>query len=593
MNIARVIPLRRLPPDRQFFDYFIAADLPIKQGSLVKVPFLKSTVPAVVWKMIDSTPANRLRPLTKLIADQPVITSWQQQAIEIFSTANAATISQILKSVIPLPSQRTVKTAPAVPTSSLNLSPAPPPTGSTWWYRDRRQVLANILFWSRQPADRSKVIVVPTIEDGEMIFALLANAGINAELLHSRTTDSQYRQIYQAVLDHREPVIIGTWRTLLLPFSKPPLVILDQEDHPGYKQFAQYPKIDTSVVAKLLFPDLIITTSAPSLAWFQQQPPTPPPSQPSRQVISMDQPRADVWLTEQLRDQINQTISDHHAVVLITPQRGYASSMFCRDCGQVRTCPKCHNHLRIYRYGHEQLNCRFCGNVWPSSEQCPHCRSWRWQYTGLGVERLSEISSRLWPTAVIANLATKQVTADIYIDTYRAYHELIDLPAVGLVAVVSGDSLLNIPDYSVAERAWQWLARLQSMQPTVPVVVQSFNPTSDFWQRWRRGDDAAWYRHELLVRQQNQLPPYTKQWLAEYRGSNPIASATAAKLTIEKLHLTGLTVTNLPERQTNKTVSASRLLLNFIDPIAADQLDWIQLFPLPWHLDKLPRSWLE
>ena len=88
----------------------------------------------------------------------------------------------------------------------------------------------------------------------------------------------------------------------------------------------------------------------------------------------------------------------------------------------------------------------------------------------------------------------------------------LDIPAVTLVGVVSSDVALNLPDERAAERTYQLLSQaigragrgdrpgrafLQTYQPDHPAILAAAS-----------GDAAAFYDHELALRERFGSPPF-------------------------------------------------------------------------------------
>ncbi len=590
MTFAQVVPVRRMPINRPWLTYLIPDDTYLEAGDLVTIPLQKRQVLGVVWELSDLAPGlANIQKVVNVILDKPLMTPWQRQVCQVLAASGSVSLGDVLYSVLPKISLANYRKIFAAYKASKKIeSVSSPAKDEVFWYADRVQAINWLIERASHHRSVSQVVICPTIADIEDLTAQAETHGLTCQTVHSTITPAAYAKICQRARQGEPLLIIGTLRALSLPFTGLPLITLDQEEHPGHKQTAQHPRYDTRDILNQLGRPYAATTSAPTLALYQRRPLTPPATTSNRLLISLNHPEKFNWLSEEMITVVDQALTTPGRVVCIGPRRGYASTSRCRSCGYIQVCPSCGQRVTIFRGTVDDAHCGFCQRKISLQVACPRCHGTDWTVRGLGIEQITSLIKQRWPAASVAPVVNPAVSADIAVDSYQAYHHLRAIKNLSAVIIVSGDSLLNIPDYSTAERAWQYLARIQAEVPATKFLIQTFAPDQPFWQRWLQADATAWYRHELTERQRLSLPPFTVQWIARYRGQPAIFDQVFNSLAAEKR--AGWTVTKLPPlKSTINTVW--RLLLTFPQQTDAKNFPWLKFFPTPWQLDRHPISW--
>lgn len=587
MRYASVVPVRRMPPDRPWLTYAVPDTLLMTVGTLVTIPLRGRQILGVVWEITNSPPEMAVQNIFAVHFTSPFISSWQRRVCEAMSKTGSASLGDVLWRVVPKVSIRTLlKTCTGDLTESVQQISEP---DSFLWYRDRQQSLDHIQEIITKHSTSAIAILTPTNDDAEEILSRSEKIGRTAVHLHSKISPTTYAEWYARIRNGEPLVVVGGLSVLALPFPQRPQVILDQAEHHAHKQTAQFPYYDNRAVIDELHIQVHITTPAPGIRYVDRHDPKAPATSDHRQLLSLHGPRQAPLLTDSALDLLDTLIARREKFVCISPRRGYASTTACRSCGTVLSCPHCGRSTAIFRGLADEARCRSCQTSIRLTTTCPKCGSTDWSFHGYGIEQTVATIKRLRPNVLIAPIIDPSVSVDVAVDTYQAYRSLRHIDRLGGVLITSGDSLLTSPDYSVAERAWQYLARLQAEVPRAKIVVQTFEPELPFWQRWLHGDDRSWYEDELAQRRRLHMPPFATQWIAQLQGEKKSVGDKAAELI--KLFGQHLTVQALPQRA--QSPAKYRLLLSFEDPGFASKLPWSQLFPRPWHLDQHPTSWLD
>src|SRR5690349_7784015 len=146
MRVAQVVPLRRLPADRAWFDYALTDEIPAEVGHLVEIPFGNQSLPGVIWAITPHSQIKELRPIHRLLRPEPIISPWQHQALSQMATSYFVSLGHMVARAVPdFPKKLIAELGPLPP--PLRFRPAPSSHERLWWYRDRQQVASDALQW--------------------------------------------------------------------------------------------------------------------------------------------------------------------------------------------------------------------------------------------------------------------------------------------------------------------------------------------------------------------------------------------------------------------------------------------------------------
>jgi primosomal protein N' (replication factor Y) len=335
------------------------------------------------------------------------------------------------------------------------------------------------------------VLVPEIILTAQVVSRFIARFGDRVALLHSALSAGERFDEWRRVLDGVADVVVGSRSALFAPLQRVGLVVVDEEQEPSYKQESdpRYHAVDTAFeLGRITGAAVVLGSATPRVVTYEaaRKGELTPLSLPER-VGELKMPPTTVvdlrlelrtgnrgTLSKALRDALQRTVAAGGQAILYLNRRGFATVVLCRDCGYVAKCPACEIPYAYHVEG--ALVCHRCGRREAKApDRCPACGSARIKQLGVGTQRVEEEVRAAVPRARVIRLDRDAVRAK---GAHAAAYERMrsgdaqvivgtqmlakgfDLPRVTLVGVVNADTILNLPDFTAAERTFQLLTQV-------------------------------------------------------------------------------------------------------------------------------------
>jgi len=389
------------------------------------------------------------------------------------------------------------------------------------------------------------IILAPEISLASQISQVfLAQFGDLVAVIHSGISFNEKLKIWQDILTGQKKVIIGARSAVFAPLPKLKLIILDEEHDNAYKQ-DENPKYHARDVARKRMEQkkglVLLGSATPSLEAYaaaqrkkialvtlrhryNQRP------LPRVEIVDMKRELAGGnkgLFSESLKEKLRDRIAKGQQSILFLNRRGYATFVFCRECGYVARCPNCDISL-TYHSNREKLRCHYCDYQQEISHHCPECGSKYIRFYGQGTERVEEEVKALFPGIDVLRLDTdttsgigkhaeilqkfQQGHVPIMVGTQMLAKGL-DFPNVTLVGVILADQLLNMPDFRSRERTFQLLTQVagRAGRGTIQgdVVIQTYTPEDRAIIKAAEQDFPAFFWQEIAYRKKMGYPPFS------------------------------------------------------------------------------------
>lgn len=429
----------------------------------------------------------------------------------------------------------------------------------------------------KEDPEAQALLLIPEIAlTTQLIERLRTYLGDRVAVFHSRFGENNRTEVWLDVLHNRRyRLIAGARSALLLPFARLRLIIVDEEHDPSYRQEDPAPRYharDFAVaLAHRLGIPVVLGSATPSpesyhnaltgkYALVRLHERFGGAEPPRKALVNMAAERACRRLTGvislPLKAEIETCLEQGRQVILFQNRKGYAPVLQCVFCGYVPQCRHCDIALTLYQKP-PALKCRYCGYAEPAPMRCPACAHPDLLKLGFGTEKVEDEVARLFP-----GVAADRLDADVArsVSAYRRILERfetgetriligtqmvtkgLDFARVGLVGILSADSLLALPDFRAAERTYQVLVQASGragrrQRPGV-VVVQTYRPDHPVLKRFLNEDTEAFLNEELEERRTFGYPPFVRLLRATFLARDKAMARKAADFVKEALENT-------------------------------------------------------
>ena len=404
---------------------------------------------------------------------------------------------------------------------------------------------------------RQALLLVPEIALTPSMSALVRGAfGERVAIQHSSLSDGERHDQWQRIRRGDVDIVVGTRSAVFAPLERLGLVIVDEEHDTSYKQeeAPRYHGRDVAIVRAQKEGALVVLGSAtPSMESYQH-------AQSGKYVKValtkrvLDRPLAevrvvdmreeyaaegpDVVISRALAAAIEERLTRREQVLVLLNRRGYATAVFCRQCGDTFECPNCSISLTVHtaRNGW-RARCHYCNYSVTVPKACRKCAAPYLEHAGFGTEKVEQQIAALFPSARVGRVDRDAVrkrgalTAilsrfgagelDVLVGT-QMIAKGHDFPRVTLVGVVSADVGLGLADFRAGERTFQLLTQVAGRagrgERAGEAIVQTLYPAHYSVRLACRQDYAAFFERELEYRQGLRYPPFVALVNAVVRG---------------------------------------------------------------------------
>jgi len=393
---------------------------------------------------------------------------------------------------------------------------------------------------------RGAILLVPEIALTPQTVSRLRGAFADqVAVLHSGLSDGERADQWRALRRGDRRVAVGARSAVFAPVRDLGVVVVDEEHEASYKnsEAPRYHARDVAMVrARLEGARLILGSATPSpesmhrvgsrlrLVRLPQRAgahPLPTVELVDLRVAPRLREAGTVPWSERLDQAVSMVLAQGDQVLLLLNRRGYAATLQCLACGNVRSCPRCSIALTVHQTP-SRLRCHYCGHNEPLPVACAECGGVVQRMLGVGTQQLERFLATRFPAARLARMDLDTTSAkwshqtildrvgrgevDVLLGTQMIAKGL-DFPGVTLVGVVDADTGLHLPDFRAAERTFQLLAQVAGRAGRGPkggqVIVQTRQPDHYALTAAARHDTEGFLAQELARRQEPTYPPLT------------------------------------------------------------------------------------
>jgi primosomal protein N' (replication factor Y) (superfamily II helicase) len=399
----------------------------------------------------------------------------------------------------------------------------------------------------------------------QLIKRIQKHFGGYAAVYHSRFNDSERVELWNKVKTGEIRIIMGARSSLLLPYSKLDLIIIDEEHEASFKQYEPAPRYharDTAIFyAQQCTAKVLLGSATPSVETFYNV------HLGKLTLVTLTERFANIALpkielvdlkpynknkkektiiSDELKAAIESYLAKGKQIILFKNRRGYSPYKVCSTCGWMPECKHCNVKL-TYHKNKNQLICHYCNTIYTSINTCVACGNQKFEEKNFGTEKVEETVTELFPNARIARMDLDSVKGknahgnliqqleqgkiDILVGTQMLVKGL-DFENVQLVGILDADSLLSFPDFRVYERAFQMMEQVSGRagrkKEQGKVLIQSIQNNHPLLQLVVAHDYTSFFTKELDERKLFFYPPFSRLIQVQFKHKNKTVVDNAA-----------------------------------------------------------------
>jgi primosomal protein N' (replication factor Y) len=391
---------------------------------------------------------------------------------------------------------------------------------------------------------RRVLVLVPEIALTPAATGLFrARFGSRVAIQHSALSAGERHDQWQRIRRGRVDVVVGTRSAIFTPLESIGLIIVDEEHDGSYKQdeLPRYHGRDVAVMRGRSEGALVVLGSAtPSLesaanakagrydlVRLTKRVLDRPLA--SVRIVDMREEYAaggpDVTISRVLKAAIEDRLTKKEQTLVLLNRRGFATVIFCRQCGSSMECPHCSVVLTYHRAA-RRVRCHYCNYAAAVPRKCGACGGEFLEQSGVGTERLEADVRAMFPGARVTRVDRDTVRrrgaiARILRDVASGSIDILvgtqmiakghDFPAVTLVGVISADVGLGLADFRASERTFQLLTQVvgRAGRGHTPgeAVIQTLYPTHYSVRAAADQDYDTFFEREMEFRSKLLYPP--------------------------------------------------------------------------------------
>lgn len=404
---------------------------------------------------------------------------------------------------------------------------------------------------------RRVLVMVPEIALTPALAGVFrARFGRRVTIQHSGLSDGERHDQWHRIRRGDVDVVVGTRSAVFAPLNNIGLIIVDEEHDHAYKQeeAPRYQGRDVAIVRGRMEKAVVVLGSAtPSLESaynaaqqrydhlvLRQRVWNRPLA--AVQLVDMREEYAregpDVILSRALWEGLEHRLSCGEQSMVLLNRRGFATVVFCRECGASLECPHCSVTLTYHR-AQRRVRCHYCDYATGIPRECGTCSGLFLEQSGFGTERIEADLRARFPGARISRvdrdtIRRRGAIARVLSSVARGDVDILvgtqmiakghDFPSVTLVGVVSADVGLGLSDFRASERTFQLLTQVvgRAGRGETPgqAIVQTLYPSHYSVQAAASQDYDAFYQQEIDFRLRMHYPPSLAMINIVVRGSS-------------------------------------------------------------------------
>lgn len=402
---------------------------------------------------------------------------------------------------------------------------------------------------------KTVIMLVPEISLTPQITSrFFNNFGDKVAVIHSRISLGERYDTWRGIIKGKYKIVIGARSALFAPLKNIGLIVVDEEHDSSYKQYEQTPKYQArdAAVVRALFNNcpVVLGSATPSIESMYNSTigkykllklpervdnARLPEIKLVNLIIEKKRKKMENTFSHELLNKIKDRLEKHEGIIILQNRRGFATQVFCEDCGEIFMCEECSVSM-VHHLKTNAMRCHYCGAIKNVPRACGNCGSLNIKFFGTGTQKVEDELSAYFPDIRIERVDSDTINRkgklgeilnsfrkgeiDVLVGTQMVSKGL-DFSNVTLVGVISAETTLWLPDFRADERTFQLLTQVSGRagrsKTKGEVIIQTQNHRHFVLQKVLMNDYEDFYNKELNLRKQHGYPPFTRLGLIELK----------------------------------------------------------------------------
>ncbi|QCI23678.1 primosomal protein N' [Buchnera aphidicola (Macrosiphoniella sanborni)] len=468
------------------------------------------------------------------------------------------------------------------------------------------------------------LILVPYIKNINIILVFLKKYfNISINIFHSKLNSRQCLKVWLKTKNGNNLIIIGTKKSIFLPFFNLGLIIVLEEHHLQYKSISQcrYNFRDLGILRayKENIP-IILDSDTPSLrtlynilykkCFYINLPECDRINKYNYNIINLKREKTKFGLSLTLINEIYKNIKKKQVLLIFNKLSLFFWVLICEQCNWIFKCTLCQDDFEINEY-HNILFCKFCLIKIEKPTFCYNCGYLKLVVKNINLEQIKNKIKNIFPKIplffLLKNKNINQNNCEISLKNPHiiiSTEEIIEnyyFPNVKLVSLISVDHHYFSFHFRSIEYFSQFYINLHKLtrfkQKELKIFIQTSFPNDVYLKEICNNTYHNFSKKLLFLRKKYLLPPWSCQsiiYSESLHSENNIIFLNFIRLILEKksnqynifLWLIGpqnsLILKNKKKKINHLTIQcSSRVALNYL---LNESIDIINIFSISKHV---------
>jgi primosomal protein N' (replication factor Y) (superfamily II helicase) len=367
--------------------------------------------------------------------------------------------------------------------------------------------------------------------------------GFEPAIWHSKITPKNKRIIWKGIINNKIKLVVGARSSLLLPFKKLGIIIVDEEHDTSYKQDdgviyhardmavsrASFEKIPVHLVTSIPSIETFNNIQTKKFRHFKIHKRYNNYPLPKTKIINLNIKKIkNRFISEETIEEVKNFLNKNEQVLFFLNRRGYAPYLICKKCGYKQTCSNCSMFLTFHKTKNKAI-CHHCSLEKKISKNCKEGENCDFIMYGPGVEKIFEEVCKIFPSNKVEIFSSdymkkknqikslfdriKNNKVDILIGT-QMISKGFNFPKLNCIVVIDADFSGRGYDLRTTEKNIQLYHQLSGRAGRFSsdslIIYQTLSPEDAVLNELIKNNSEELLKKELASRKKNFLPPFTR-----------------------------------------------------------------------------------